>query len=204
MYYEGKVYRHIKVSSGGTPGVKGQVPTNTEYWKEITISDLFKELSNAASILSTLTLNDFDYSGGPTQIGAPPYTVNESLKAIANVLRSLNSNFIWKDFAVGLSAIKVSFSNTWNELCIIVGNSSNKFVFNVPKQLVIDNRSNGLTQGYGTNTSNYCVINVSETEVSIVGFVLGGNSTPCDIFVSCDKYITSFLRCQEGARRSGL
>ncbi|MCI6409228.1 MAG: hypothetical protein MR797_05665 [Lachnospiraceae bacterium] len=92
VHYEGKVYRHIKVSSGGTPGVKGQVPTNKEYWKEITVSDLFRELSFASNILSSLTSNDFDYSGGPTMIGAPQYTVNESLKAIANVLSSLNSN----------------------------------------------------------------------------------------------------------------
>ena len=95
VYYEGKVYRHIKVSSGSTPGVKGQVPTNTEYWKEVTVSDLFKELSNATNILSSLTSNDFDYSGGPTQIGAPPYTVNKALTAIAGVLSELkNSNSI--------------------------------------------------------------------------------------------------------------
>ena len=106
VYYEGKVYRHIKVSSGGVPGVKGQVPTNTKYWKEITVSDLFKELSDAASILSTLTSNDFDYSGGPTQIGVSPYTVNESLKAIANVLRSLNSNL--KNRGVIISSEKYS------------------------------------------------------------------------------------------------
>ena len=92
VYYEGKVYRHIKVISEGVPPVKGQVPTNTEYWKEITVSDLFKELSDAASILSSLTRNDFDYSGGEPLVGASPYTVNEALAAIANALRSLNSN----------------------------------------------------------------------------------------------------------------
>ena len=113
VYYEGKVYRHIKVSSGGTPGVKGQVPTNTEYWKEVTVSDLFKELSNATSILSSLTLNDFDYSGGPTMLGASPYTVNKSLEAIAGVLKKLNSNLvksgIWN--AVNNFGCYATFSN---------------------------------------------------------------------------------------------
>ena len=92
VYYEGKVYRHIKVSSGGTSGVKGQVPTNTTYWKELTVSDLFKELSLASNVLSSLTSNDFDYSGGPTQMGASPYTVNEALRSIAGVLKQLNSS----------------------------------------------------------------------------------------------------------------
>ena len=144
VYYEGKVYRHIKVSSGGVPGVKGQVPTNTEYWKEITVSDLFKELSDAASILSSLTRNDFDYSGGPAMIGAPPYTVNESLKAIANVLRSLNSNLERNTFDINDEVIihSDSIPYTFSDDGYIMLHTTTSAQIRINQYLALSSKSN--------------------------------------------------------------
>ena len=74
--------------------VIGEAPSDTSTtWTKVSVSDILKNLSFASNILSSLTSNDFDYSGGPIQIGAPSYTVNESLHAIADELRKLNSNF---------------------------------------------------------------------------------------------------------------
>ena len=73
--------------------VIGEAPSDTSTtWSKVSVSDILKNLSFASNILSSLTSNDFDYSGGPTQIGAPQYTVNESLKAIANVLKKLDND----------------------------------------------------------------------------------------------------------------
>ena len=55
-----------------------------------------------SNVLSSLTSNDFDYSGGPTQIGAPSYTVNEALRSIAGVLKQLNSSNSIKVFNYNL------------------------------------------------------------------------------------------------------
>ena len=192
VYYEGKVYRHIKVSSGSTPGVKGQVPTNTTYWKEITISDLFKELSNAASILSTLTSNDFDYSGGPTQIGASPYTVNESLKAIANALSQLNSNLKWKHWAdssgteVGGSHPTITLPINFDELLIVItpnagnGDLTRNLTLTVP-YLTLDNLSKTYMTGeyyplYSENVYS-AGIEISKTNVRVGWTSQGQNDT---------------------------
>ena len=83
--------------------VIGEAPSDTSTtWSKVSVSDILKNLSFASNILSSLTSNDFDYSGGPIQIGAPPYTVNESLSKIKDVLRELNSNFTWKSFDIEL------------------------------------------------------------------------------------------------------
>ena len=77
------------------------------------------------------------------------------------------------------------YTTNWNEMIIVVGNESNKFVFHVSKIMLSNPKdvAKGLTQGYGNNsTSNYCVINVFENKIELVGLVIGGSNSACDIY----------------------
>ena len=94
--------------------VTGETPSDTSTtWSKVSVSDILRNLSFASNILSSLTSNDFDYSGGPTQMGAPSYTVNESLHAIADELRELNSNFSNYQPKGDYAAARHSHGNTY-------------------------------------------------------------------------------------------
>lgn len=90
--YNNKFYRMIMKPASGTTGmIKNIIPTNTTYWKEITITDLAKEMSDATNIMTSLTASTFDFSNiGVT--GETKYTVEESLSQIVTALSTLNGN----------------------------------------------------------------------------------------------------------------
>ena len=108
--------------------------------------------------------------------------------SVANEIASVNSSLEWKlngyGYSVNTTGVNLPTTN-WNEMIIVVGNQSNKFVFHVSKIMFSNPKdvAKALTQGYGNNsTSNYCVINVFEDKITVVAFVIGGSNTACDIY----------------------
>ena len=104
-------------------------------------------------------------------------------------ISAVNSSLTWKlngySYSVNAEGLNL-YTTNWNEMIIVVGNDSNKFVFHVSKIMlsIPDNYvTKGLTQGFGNNsTSNYCVINVFDDKIKIVGFVINGSNAPCNIY----------------------
>ena len=116
--YNNKFYRMIMKPASGTTGmIKNIIPTNTTYWKEITITDLAKEMSDAANIMTSLTASTFDFSNiGVT--GGTKYTVEESLSQIATALSTLNGNLTVNSnlgAKIHAGTVKISLNNQWEK-----------------------------------------------------------------------------------------
>lgn len=135
--YNNKFYRMIMKPTSGTTGmIKNIIPTNTTYWKEITITDLAKEMSDAANIMTSLTASTFDFSNiGVT--GGTKYTVEESLSQIATALSTLNGNLNWKQVGYSTKGSVITLPTTdFKELLLILNApDGSSYSFNYPKAL---------------------------------------------------------------------
>ena len=176
----------IPVAVAGT--LTGINANNTGYYQYVTITGE-TYINSSESISGNVftgwkQMVDILTSKEELQANTVPGKVADAL-----IVKEIDSSLTWKLNCYGYSSTVVNLNTTnWNEMIIVVGNGQNKFVFHVSKLMLSYPKSNGdvakgLTQGYGNNsTSNYCVINVFENKIEVVGFVIGGSNAACDIY----------------------